>query len=60
MGIFKRENSSENILLYPPVDFLFINLSLSQELPAGEKTLGTKSYEQYESPKTCKSCHPDF
>ncbi len=32
----------------------------SQSLPGGEEALGTKKYEQYEKPETCKSCHVDI
>ncbi|MBN1348328.1 hypothetical protein JXJ21_02885, partial [candidate division KSB1 bacterium] len=28
--------------------------------PAGDEALGTKKYEQYEKPETCKSCHVDI
>ncbi len=31
-----------------------------QDLPAGEEALGTKSYDQYEKPEACKSCHVDI
>lgn len=29
-------------------------------LPAGDEALGTKKYDQYEKPETCKSCHNDI
>jgi hypothetical protein len=31
-----------------------------QRLPAGDEALGTKKYDQYEKPETCKSCHDNF
>jgi len=33
---------------------------LSQTMPAGEAALGTKSYDQFEKPAVCKSCHVDI
>ncbi|MEJ2636752.1 MAG: multiheme c-type cytochrome [Calditrichia bacterium] len=36
------------------------SLLSAQDFPAGEEALGTKSYEQYEKPEVCKSCHTDF
>jgi len=30
------------------------------DLPAGEEALGTKKYDQYETPKVCSACHVDF
>ncbi|MBN1153536.1 hypothetical protein JXB12_01305 [candidate division KSB1 bacterium] len=33
---------------------------LAQDLPSGEEAMGTKSYDQFENPKTCKSCHVDI
>ncbi|NIW92590.1 MAG: hypothetical protein GWN14_23785, partial [candidate division Zixibacteria bacterium] len=40
---------------------IFFMTSLSaEELPAGDHALGTKSYDQFEKPETCKSCHVDF
>jgi nitrate/TMAO reductase-like tetraheme cytochrome c subunit len=35
-------------------------LIAQQKLPAGEEALGTKKYDQYEKPQTCKSCHDHF
>ena len=32
----------------------------AQHIPAGEEALGTKSYDQYEKPAVCKSCHTDI
>lgn len=32
----------------------------SQDFPAGDEALGTKKYEQYEKPESCKSCHVDI
>jgi nitrate/TMAO reductase-like tetraheme cytochrome c subunit len=31
-----------------------------QHLPAGDEALGTKKYDQYEKPETCRSCHDNF
>ena len=31
-----------------------------QNLPAGDEALGTKKYEQYETPKICSACHTEF
>lgn len=31
-----------------------------QEIPAGEKALGSKSYDQYEKPEVCQACHNDI
>ncbi len=39
---------------------LLVNILLAQHLPAGEEALGTKKYDQYEKPESCKSCHTDF
>lgn len=30
------------------------------DLPAGDEALGTKKYDQYETPKVCAACHVDF
>ncbi len=30
------------------------------DLPAGDDALGTKTYDQYETPKVCAACHVDF
>ncbi|HMA62979.1 MAG TPA: multiheme c-type cytochrome [bacterium] len=30
------------------------------DLPAGEHAKGTKTYDQYEKPEVCKSCHTDI
>lgn len=39
----------------------FAAISFGQvTLPAGDEALGTKKYEQYEKPETCKSCHNDI
>ncbi len=43
------------ILLMVICSFLF-----AQEGPAGEEALGTKEYDQFEKPETCKSCHVKF
>jgi nitrate/TMAO reductase-like tetraheme cytochrome c subunit len=40
--------------------FSFVQYVISQDLPAGEEALGTKTYQQYETPKSCRSCHYDF
>jgi len=32
----------------------------SQSLPSGEHALGTKTYDQYEKPEVCQSCHGDI
>ncbi|MCF7824624.1 MAG: hypothetical protein K9N35_10690 [Candidatus Marinimicrobia bacterium] len=32
----------------------------SQSLPSGEHALGTKTYDQYEKPEVCQSCHVDI
>jgi hypothetical protein len=32
----------------------------AQDGPAGDEALGTKSYEQYETPDICSACHVDF
>jgi len=32
----------------------------AQTLPAGDEALGTKKYEQYETPRVCSACHVDF
>ena len=39
--------------------FCIVTLLYSQEKPAGEEAKGTKKYDQYEKPETCKSCHTD-
>jgi nitrate/TMAO reductase-like tetraheme cytochrome c subunit len=39
---------------------MLVSSSLSQELPVGDEALGTKTYDQFETPQTCKSCHQDF
>ena len=39
---------------------LFISVGMGQELPAGEEALGSKTYDQYEKPEACKSCHIDI
>jgi hypothetical protein len=31
-----------------------------QNPPAGDEALGTKKYEQYETPKICSACHTEF
>ncbi|MBD3235932.1 MAG: hypothetical protein GF330_04450 [Candidatus Eisenbacteria bacterium] len=35
-------------------------LAASQTLPAGEEALGSKSYDDYETPARCRSCHTDL
>ncbi len=48
------------------VAFIFFLMLLTsgilfgQDLPAGDEALGTKTYDQYEKPEACKSCHTDF
>lgn len=32
----------------------------AQEIPAGEESLGTRTYDQFEKPEVCKSCHTDI
>ncbi|MBN2425378.1 MAG: hypothetical protein JXB44_10165 [Calditrichaceae bacterium] len=32
----------------------------SQPIPVGEEALGTRSYDQYEKPAVCQSCHTDI
>ena len=41
---------------------LFFNLTIipAQEAPAGDALLGTGSYDQFERPEVCGSCHVDF
>jgi hypothetical protein len=36
------------------------SLLFAQDIPAGEEALGTKSYDQFEKPEVCKSCHTDI
>lgn len=38
----------------------FSTCLVAQELPGGEAALGTKTYDQYEKPEACKSCHVDI
>lgn len=45
--------------LYPLLIFAFFTTSV-QALPAGEEALGSKTYDQYEKPEVCASCHPDI
>ncbi len=33
---------------------------IAQTLPAGDEALGSKTYDQYEKPEVCKSCHTDI
>ncbi len=40
--------------------FLLISVASAQDLPAGDEALGSKSYDQYEKPEVCKSCHVDI
>ncbi|MEJ2053342.1 MAG: multiheme c-type cytochrome [Calditrichaceae bacterium] len=37
-----------------------VSLLFGQDIPAGEEALGTKSYDQFEKPEVCKSCHTDI
>lgn len=50
--------------MYKKLIFLtFLAFVLGQDfedLPAGHKAKKTKSYEQYEKPEVCKSCHTDI
>ena len=50
-----------NLIMYVfGILLMFFTLGLSQDLPAGDAALGTKTYDQYETPQSCKSCHTDF
>lgn len=40
--------------------FAIMAAVLSQSLPSGEHALGTKTYDQYEKPQVCQSCHLDI
>ncbi len=40
--------------------FVFVFKINAQNIPAGEEALGTKSYDQFEKPEVCKSCHTDI
>jgi len=46
-----------NLFLFTLLIFSWIG---AEELPAGEEALGSKKYNQYEKPETCKSCHTDI
>lgn len=35
-------------------------LLIAEDYPAGEEALGSKTYDQYEKPEVCASCHPDI
>jgi len=35
-------------------------LSAAQQAPAGEEAFGTRSYDDYERPEACQSCHVDI
>jgi hypothetical protein len=39
---------------------LAASIIASQHAPAGEESLGTRKYEDFEKPGVCKSCHTDF
>ncbi|NIM65425.1 MAG: hypothetical protein GTO51_05470 [Candidatus Latescibacteria bacterium] len=39
---------------------LLCSISFSEDLPAGDRALGTREYDQYERPTVCRSCHADF
>ncbi|MBN2366511.1 MAG: hypothetical protein EH225_11260, partial [Calditrichaeota bacterium] len=39
---------------------LGLYLCPAQDLPAGHEALGTKSYDQYEKPEACQSCHAEL
>ena len=38
----------------------FFGVSFAQEHPSGDEALGTRSYDDYEKPAACKSCHTDL
>jgi nitrate/TMAO reductase-like tetraheme cytochrome c subunit len=38
----------------------YVAVGDTADLPAGDEALGTKTYDHYEPPKTCRSCHVDF
>ena len=40
--------------------FLNIYLINAQDIPTGDEALGTKTYDQFEKPEVCKSCHTDI
>ncbi len=50
----------KKLYLFLVLSILFTNQLLSQDLPGGEDALGSKTYEQYEKPEACKSCHIDI
>ncbi len=39
---------------------LVVIILFAKEWPAGEEAMGTKSYDQYEKPLACASCHVDI
>lgn len=49
-------SSYSSIILF----FLIPYSILAQDLPAGDELLGTGSYDQFENPVACGSCHIDF
>jgi len=48
------------ILLTLIVSLVFISSGIAQDLPGGDEALGSKTYDQYEKPEACKSCHTDI
>ena len=48
------------ILIVLGICFLCKSIINAQDIPAGEKALGTKTYDQFEKSEVCKSCHTDI
>jgi len=40
--------------------FIFLSVNFLPAQPAGDALLGTGSYDQFEKPKACGTCHVDF
>ncbi len=45
---------------YTLILLLLTTIVLAQDLPHGEEALGSKSYDQFEKPQACGSCHVDI
>ncbi len=48
-------------VIFVLISLLFLGFyTVVQDLPSGDKALGTKKYDQYEKAEACKSCHTDI
>lgn len=60
IAFLRRKSMRKGLVIAGSFLFLaFAPLAL-QNLPGGDHAKGTKRYDQYEKPETCRSCHTDI